>query len=64
MSGNAALKRDRYRLRFEILRHILISIFNIYIFKIYIKILLFGVTLFLNNPKGSRCAVLHCYGIH
>ena len=63
MSGNAVLKRDRYILRFEILRHILSSIFNIYI-KIYIKILLFGVTLFLNNPKGSRCAVLHCYGIH
>ena len=63
MSGNAALKRNRYILRFEMLRHILSSIFNIYI-KIYIKILLFGVTLFLNNPKGSRCAVLHCYGIH
>ena len=63
MSGNTALKRDRYILRFEILRHILSSTFNIYI-KIYIKILLFGVTLFLNNPKGSRCAVLHCYGIH
>ena len=30
----------------------------------YILRLISGVTLFLNNPKGSRCAVLNCYGIH